>query len=62
MTFETQKAVYDKKTTIATTDGDYVLYKGSNMVKGEELKYNNSLEIVKSKNVVVKYQLEERSR
>jgi len=62
LTFETQKAVYDKKTTIATTEGDYVLYKGSNMVKGEELKYNNSLEIVKSKNVVVKYQLEERSR
>ncbi|MDD5400172.1 MAG: LPS export ABC transporter periplasmic protein LptC [Sulfurimonas sp.] len=62
LTFETQKATYDKKTTIATADGDYLLYKGSNIVNGKELKYNNSLERVESRDVVVKYQLEERNK
>lgn len=62
LTFETQKALYNKKTAIAIADGDYLLYIGSNIVKGKELKYNNSLEIVESKNIVAKYQLKERSR
>ncbi|MDD5372235.1 MAG: LPS export ABC transporter periplasmic protein LptC [Sulfurimonas sp.] len=62
LTFETQKATYNKKTAFATADGDYVLYKGSNIVNGKELKYNNSLERVESKDVVVKYQLEERNK
>jgi len=62
LTFNAQKASYNKNTTIATVDGDYLLYKGSNMVNGKELKYNNSLERVESKDVVVKYQLEERNK
>ncbi|WP_310441477.1 LPS export ABC transporter periplasmic protein LptC [Sulfurimonas sp.] len=58
LTFETQKATYDKKTSIATADGNYVLYRGANRVTGKELKYNNSLDKIQSKNVTVKYQLE----
>jgi LPS export ABC transporter protein LptC len=62
LTFETQKAIYNKKNSTAATEGNYVLYQGSNRVNGEDLKYNNSLERVESKNVVVRYQLQERSR
>lgn len=62
LAFKTQKATYNKKTTIATVDGDYLLYKGSNIVNGKDLKYNNSLERVESKDVVVNYQLEERKK
>lgn len=59
LTFETQTAAYDKRTNIAVTDGDYVLYRGKNRVTGKELKYNNSLETIESKNVKAIYQLEE---
>jgi len=62
LTFETQKVIYNKKTTIARADGDYVLYRNGSKVVGEKLKYNNSLNRVQSKNVVVKYQLEESKR
>jgi len=59
LTFETQKAVYDKKTSIAHADGDYKLYRGANIVVGSELEYNNFLDRVKSKNVIAKYQIKE---
>lgn len=62
LTFETQKAVYNKKTSIATADGDFLLYRGSNRVTGEKLKYNNSLEKIESKNVKAIYKLEESKR
>lgn len=62
LTFKTQKATYDKKTSIATADGDYVLYRGANRVNGKELKYNNSLDKIESKNVTVKYQLEKSNK
>lgn len=61
LTFETQKAVYNKKTSIAQADGSYVIYMDKNRVIGKELKYNNSLEKVSSKDVTAKYQLKERS-
>lgn len=60
LTFKTQKATYDRKSTIAATEGDFLLYRGSNIVNGENLKYNGSLERVESKNVTAKYQLQER--
>ncbi len=60
LTFKTQKATYDRKTTIATADSKYLLYRGSNRINGENLKYNGSLERVESKNVIAKYQIEER--
>ncbi|DAB28261.1 MAG TPA: LPS export ABC transporter periplasmic protein LptC [Sulfurimonas sp. UBA10385] len=59
LTFKTQKAVYNKKTTVATVDGSYVLYRDANIVTGEKLKYNNSLETLESKNIKAIYQLEE---
>ncbi|MCK4974277.1 MAG: LPS export ABC transporter periplasmic protein LptC [Sulfurimonas sp.] len=59
LTFETQKVVYNKKTAIARADGNYVLYRNNNKVIGNKLKYNNALNRVQSKNVVVKYQLKE---
>lgn len=60
LTFKTQKATYNRVTTVATADGDYLLYRGSNRVNGENLKYNSSLERVESQNVTAKYQIEER--
>lgn len=60
LTFKTQKASYDTKGAIATVDGNFLLYRGSNIVNGENLKYNHSLERVESGNVTAKYQLQER--
>ena len=59
LTFETQHAIYNKKTTIARADGKYVLYRAKNVVTGNKLQYNNSLEKVSSKDVIAKYQLKE---
>ncbi|MDD3441949.1 MAG: LPS export ABC transporter periplasmic protein LptC [Sulfurimonas denitrificans] len=60
LTFKTQKAIYNKKTSIAIADGDYLLYRDANRVIGEGLHYNSALERVTSKNVTAKYQLKER--
>lgn len=57
LTFETQKAVYNKKTSIAQADGKYILYQNSDRVVGVQLKYNNLLKQVSSKDVTAKYQL-----
>ncbi len=60
LTFETSKVVYDKKTTIAIADADYVSYRDKNIVNGSFVKYNNSLNRVESKNVTATYQLKAR--
>ncbi len=60
LVFETDEATYNKKTSIAKTDKNYILYRGLDRVIGTSLKYDNGLNRVKSKNVIVKYQLEER--
>ena len=57
LTFETQKATYDKKTAISRADGDYILYRSSDIVTGKKLKYNNINEKIVSKNVTAKYQI-----
>ncbi|TKI69848.1 LPS export ABC transporter periplasmic protein LptC [Sulfurimonas crateris] len=62
LTFETQKALYNKKTAIATANGKFVLYRDANRVTGVKLKYNDSLERVEAKNVYAIYKLEERKR
>ena len=59
-TFKTNKAVYDKKTTIAVANTDFVSYRGDNSVQGSFVKYNNSLNRVESKNVTAIYKLEAR--
>jgi len=62
LTFETQKALYNKKTAIATANGKFVLYRGVNRVTGEKLKYNDSLERVEARNVNAIYKIEESKR
>ena len=59
-TFETSRVVYDKKTTIAVADADYVSYRDKNIVNGSFVKYNNSLNTIESKDVTVTYQLKAR--
>lgn len=60
LTFETDRTVYNKNTSIASADSDYISYRGENVIKGSSVKYNNSLNRVDSKNVRATYQLKER--
>ncbi|MCD6191295.1 MAG: LPS export ABC transporter periplasmic protein LptC [Sulfurimonas sp.] len=60
LTFETSKVHYNKKTSIAIADADYVSYRDKNIVNGSFVKYNNSLNRVESKNVTAIYQLKAR--
>ena len=60
LTFETDQAVYDKKTSVATTDDVYVAVQNFNTINGSSLEYNNDLKKIESKNVIVKYQLKEK--
>ena len=62
LSFETQKATYNKKTKIARAVTDYISYRGSNKVVGKSLIYNNMSKTIKSKSVVAKYQLQEEQR
>ena len=58
--FESQEATYNKKSAIAKTNKDYVIYRDTNRVVGTSLIYDNRLNRVKSKNVRAKYQIQER--
>ena len=58
--FESQEASYNKKTSIAHTNKDYVIYKDKNRVIGTSLIFDNVLNKVKSKDVIAKYQIQER--
>jgi len=60
LNFETSRVIYNKNSSIATADSDYVSYQGENVIQGSFVKYNNSLNRVKSKNVTATYQLKER--
>lgn len=62
LTFETQKATYDKKASIANAEGEYLLYRGENRVVGRGLHYNSAQETINSKDVTAKYQIEERKK
>ncbi len=55
--FETDEVSYNKKTSIVQAESDYILYRGSNRVTGSWLELDDNLDIIKSKNIVVKYQL-----
>ena len=57
LTFETSRVVYNRKTSIAVADADYVSYQGNNIVNGSFIKYNNSLNRIESKNVTATYRL-----
>jgi len=59
-TFKTSRIVYDKNTTVAVADTDYISYRDKNIVKGSFVKYNNTLNRLESKNVTATYQLKAR--
>ena len=59
LVFKSQKAVYNKKTTVTHVDTDYVAYQNKNKIVGNFLVYNNAKRTIKSANVVANYQLTE---
>ena len=59
LVFETQKVIYNKKTSIAYVNQDYVSYKDTNRVVGTSLEYNNLLNQSKSTDVVANYTMQE---
>ena len=59
LTFKSQKALYDKNSTLLYTDEEYTLFKGEDRVRGDSLRYNNTKNIIDSKNIEVIYQLQE---
>ncbi len=58
--FKTQKANYDKKTKIITSVGKYIAYIGENKAIGTSLMYNNKIQIMESKNIIVNYKVKEK--
>ncbi|OIP57840.1 MAG: LPS export ABC transporter periplasmic protein LptC [Helicobacteraceae bacterium CG2_30_36_10] len=60
LVFETQKVIYNKKTSIAYVNQDYVSYRDNNKIIGTSLEYNNFLNQVKSTDVVANYHIEEK--
>jgi len=59
LTFQTQKALYNKKTSITTSDVGYVAYLNDSIIKGSYIQYNNNKNRIFSKNVQAKIQLKE---
>jgi len=59
LNFQTQRAIYNKKTKVAHTDTKYISFMGKNRVVGSSLRYDNLLNKVKSENVTANYQLKE---
>lgn len=60
LVFESDEATYNKNTSIAKTQKDYIMYRNKNIVVGSSLGYDNANGKVESKNVVAKYQIKER--
>jgi len=50
---------YDTQTSIATTSDKFIAYKGKSIMEGKTLKYNSKRNMLHSKNIVIKYQLNE---
>lgn len=57
--FKTDSLIYDKNKNLVFTDDDFIFFNGMNIAKGRLLKYNNILNTIMAKDVVVKYQLED---
>jgi len=60
LTFKTQKAVYNKKSSNVVSNVGYVAYFNDSIVRGSYIKYNNEKNRIFSKNVRAKIQLQER--
>jgi len=59
LTFKTPSLIYNTTTSLAKTNDAYKAYRDNSIVTGKTLKYNAKFDTLKSKNVTVKYQLEE---
>lgn len=57
LTFESQTANYNKKTTVAHTKSNYVSYLGKNKATGSSLTYNNLSKKIESNTIVANYQI-----
>ncbi len=62
LNFKTDSVHYNQKTSIATTNTDYVMYRNLDKITGTSLVYDNRLNKIKSKNVVITYKLKERKK
>ncbi|MDQ7045874.1 MAG: LPS export ABC transporter periplasmic protein LptC [Sulfurimonas sp.] len=60
LNFLTQKASYNKKTSVMISLTDYKSQMNQNTVTGSYFEYNNATGITRSKNVKINYQLKER--
>jgi len=60
LTFKTEKAIYNKTTSVAKTDTPYILFQGQNRVTGSSIIYNSKLNTIQSSEIVAKYQLKEK--
>jgi len=59
LTFQSQDAVYNKKSKIFKTDSDFIMFLNKDKVTGTSLRYNSIKRKIQSKNVVMQYQLKE---
>ncbi|MDQ7042326.1 MAG: LPS export ABC transporter periplasmic protein LptC, partial [Sulfurimonas sp.] len=59
LTFESDTLSYNTESSIAQTQDDYVAYRDKNSFKGASFVYNSLNNTMKSKKVIVKYQLKE---
>lgn len=59
LTFQSQDALYNKKSKIFKSDSDFVMFLNNDKITGTSLKYNTKKRKIKAKNVVMKYQLKE---
>ena len=62
LVFESDKIMYNKKTTVLRSDQKFVMYRDKDVVRGSSLRYNNLREQAKITDVVAKYQLEEKTK
>jgi len=61
LTFESDKAQYNKKTKVISTDTKFVIYRGDDVVTGSSAEYNNLTNKIKATNTKATYQLKERN-
>ncbi len=59
LTFQTDSAIYNKKTDVIKTQGKYRASIGKNIVTADSLIYFNLKKEIESKNIVIVYQLGE---
>ncbi len=59
LVFESDKIIYNKKTTVAISEKSFVMYRDSDVIHGSSLEFNNLKRQAKITEVIAKYQLEE---